>query len=85
MVQTQWYILREKLCLEVAEVRQSLLIICFHSDYIGEPVKGLITSDDMYDLKTLLDTGGGECRIGRGEHSHCLDQRPEWTVMGKMI
>lgn len=48
--------MRRVLSLEVAEVGQGLISLAFHSGYIGEPLRGLITPGDIYDLTTSLVT-----------------------------
>lgn len=66
------------------EARQGLPSI--GSDYIGEWLRGLITSGDIYDLKTLLVVGEGvSIGVGGGEHSYCLYLRSDRTVTEKMI
>lgn len=76
--------MQRELCLKVVEARQGLPSI--GSDYIGEPLRGLITPGDIYELKTSLVAGEGVgIGVGGGEHSHCLYLRPEKTLMEKMI
>lgn len=68
-------------CLEVAEVRQGRLSIGYHSVYTEQPLRDLIRLGDICDIKTSLVPvcwrGNVGVGVGRGEHSHCLDQRPE--------
>lgn len=51
--------MQRELFLKVVEARQGLLSIGSHSDYIGEPLRGLIMPGDIYDLKASLVAGEG--------------------------